>query len=168
MIAESNSTSPLLSLAAIQAIIDRSPFNRWLGMTAESVDADKIVLRLRWREELISSPERQSTHGGVLATLIDGSCDYAIAARLGRPVPTIGLRTEYHQVATPGDLLAHARVVHMGSTIATADAIVTDMNGKLIASGSGQYLVRSSARRPPDEGAAVPTDGAPMDPRQMV
>lgn len=42
--------------------------------------------------------------------------------------------------------------------IATADAIVTDMNGKLIASGSGQYLVRSFARRPPDEGFGGPTD----------
>lgn len=143
------SARPLLTLEAIQGIVDRSPYNRWLGMTVESIDAEKLVLRIRWREELISSPERQSTHGGVLAALIDGSCDYVIAAHLGRPVPTVGLRTEYHQVATPGDLRSHARVVHMGSMIATAEAVITDMSGNLIASGGGQYMVRSTSSLKP-------------------
>jgi uncharacterized protein (TIGR00369 family) len=136
----------VISISAMQAIVDRSSFNRWLGMTVESLTAESLVIRLRWREELISSPERQSTHGGVLATLIDSSGDYAIAARLGHAVPTIDLHVDYHRVATPGDLIAEARVIHLGSTVATAASRVTDMAGRLIASGRGVYMTGSSAR----------------------
>ncbi|WP_151446715.1 PaaI family thioesterase [Lacisediminimonas profundi] len=129
-----------LNQQELQAIVDRSPFNRWLGMTVESVSEESILLRIRWREELISSPERQSTHGGILATLIDTSGDYAVAARIGRALPTVDLRVDYHRTATPGDLLAEARVVNLGGTLATADSRITDLSGRLIASGRGLYL----------------------------
>jgi uncharacterized protein (TIGR00369 family) len=139
----------LLTPVQLQAVIDRSPFNRWLGMTVESVSADAITIRIRWREELISSPERQATHGGVLATLVDGSCDYAIAARIGHAVPTVDLRVDYHRTATPGDLVAQAQLVNLGSTLAVAESRITDMSGRLIASGRGVYLVGAPARPAP-------------------
>lgn len=130
----------LLTLSELQAIVDRSSFNRFLGMKAESIDDEKLVLSIRWREELISSPERQSTHGGVLAAMVDACCDYVIAARLGRAIPTVDLRVDYHRAATPGDLKVEARIVQLGSTLATADARIHDLNGRLIASGKGVYL----------------------------
>lgn len=130
----------LLDLPALQAMVDRSPFNRFLGMKAESIDEDKLVLSIRWREDLISSPERQSTHGGVLAAMVDCCCDYVIAARVGRALPTVDLRVDYHRAATPGDLHVEARIVQLGSTLASAEARVHDLNGKLIASGKGVYL----------------------------
>jgi uncharacterized protein (TIGR00369 family) len=136
----------VISIAAMQAIVDRSPFNRWLGMKVESLTAESLVIRLRWREELISSPERQATHGGVLATLIDASGDYVVAARLGHAVPTIDLHVDYHRVATPGDLRAEGRLVHLGSTVATAASRVTDISGRLIASGRGVYMTAAGAR----------------------
>lgn len=130
----------LLTVHQLQSVVDRSPFNRWLGMTVESVTADGITLRIRWREELISAPERQSTHGGIIATLIDGSCDYAIAARVGHAVPTVDLRVDYHRTATPGDLIAHASVVNLGGTVAVAESRIVDTSDRLIASGRGLYM----------------------------
>jgi uncharacterized protein (TIGR00369 family) len=132
--------SGLLDLPALQAMVDRSSFNRFLGMKAEAIDEDKLVLSIKWREELVSSPERQSTHGGVLAAMVDACCDYVIAARLGRAIPTVDLRVDYHRAATPGDLKVEARVLQMGSTLATAEARIHDLNGRLIASGRGVYL----------------------------
>ncbi len=130
----------LLSLPQIQAMVSRSPFNRFLGMKAESIDEDKLVLSIAWREDLISSPERQSTHGGVLAAMVDACCDYVIAARVGRAIPTVDLRVDFHRTATPGDLKVEARIVQLGSTLATAEARIHDLNGRLIASGKGVYL----------------------------
>lgn len=132
--------SSLLSLPELQAMVDRSSFNRFLGMKAEAIDEEKLVLSIQWREELVSSPERQSTHGGVLAAMVDACCDYVIAARLGRAIPTVDLRVDYHRAATPGDLKVEARVLQLGSTLATAEARIHDMNGRLIASGKGVYL----------------------------
>ena len=134
-------TNELMEMA--KALVDRSPFNRWLGMTVESVGEEGIVLRIRWREELISSPERRSTHGGILATLVDAGGDYAVALKLGRAVPTIDMRVDYHRVALPGDLQVEGRIITLGKTLATAESRVLDMSGNLVASGRALYMVRA-------------------------
>ncbi len=97
---------------------------------------------LPWREEFVSDPVVRYTHGGILATLIDLAADYAIAARIGRGVPTIDMRVDFHKAAMPGPLTAHARVIKLGGTLATAEAQVFDEAGALIASGRGVYLTR--------------------------
>ncbi|KTT24684.1 PaaI family thioesterase [Pseudacidovorax intermedius] len=134
-------SSTRLNTAQLQGVVDRSPFNRWLGMKVVAVDERSVTLRITWRKELISSPERQSTHGGVIAALVDCSADYAIAAALGHAVPTIDLHIDYHRAATPGDLVAEAAITHLGSTMGAASARVTDAEGRLIASGRGLYMV---------------------------
>ncbi|ODV41960.1 thioesterase [Cupriavidus sp. UYMMa02A] len=130
-----------MNMTEMQAIVDRSPLNRWLGMTVQAVGDDSVSLTVKWREELVSSPERRSTHGGILATLIDGAGDYAVAASLGRAVPTLDLHVDYHRVAAPGDLRVDAGIVHIGGTVATAAARVYDMSGRMVASGRGLYFV---------------------------
>ena len=130
-----------LTLEQMQAVVDRSPLNRWLGMRVVGITETRVELTMRWREELISNPDRQTTHGGILATLIDGAADYALAAELGRPVPTVDLQVDYFRAATPGDLKVISEIVHLGRTQATARADVYDMNGTLLCSGRGLYYV---------------------------
>jgi uncharacterized protein (TIGR00369 family) len=102
--------------------------------------ADSVEIRAAWREEWVVNPERRYTHGGILAAIIDVAADYAIAAQLGRPVPTIDIRVDYHKAAMPGDLVAKARVVRMGSQYSTAEANLYDKDGALVASGRGTYF----------------------------
>jgi len=128
------------TIEQIQAIADRSPFNRWIGVKVAGLDADGLTLEVPWRLDLVSSPERNSIHGGVLASLIDTASDYVIAARLGYPVPTIDLRVDYHRAATSGLLRAHAKIVHAGKQLITAETRITDDEGRLIASGRGLYI----------------------------
>ena len=80
---------------------------------------------------------------GILAAIVDVAADYAIAARLGRPVPTIDVRVDFHKAAMPGDLTARARVVRLGSQYSTAEASVYDQEGALVASGRGTYFTAS-------------------------
>lgn len=123
--------------------VQRSPFNRWLGMSCTDAEEGRVVLSIKWREELISSPELQSTHGGILAAMVDCAADYAIALSVGHAVPTMDLRIDYHRMATPGDLVAEGKVINLGKRFGTAEARVHDMKGRLIASGRGLYLVRA-------------------------
>ena len=131
------------SIEKLQALITRGPFNRWLNFTVLKAGDDGIEIKAAWREEWVVNPERRYTHGGILAAMIDVAADYAIAARLGRPVPTIDLRVDYHKAAQPGDLTARARVVRMGSQYSTAEASLYDKDGELVASGRGTYFTAS-------------------------
>lgn len=132
-----------VSVGKLQDLITRGPFNKWLNFTVLRAGEDGVELKATWREEWIVNPERRYTHGGILAAIIDVAADYALAARLGRPVPTIDLRVDYHKAAMPGDLTAHARVVRMGSQYSTAEALLYDKDGELVASGRGTYFTAS-------------------------
>lgn len=127
----------------LQQLITRGPFNRWLNFTVLKSDDEGIEIRAAWREEWVVNPDRRYTHGGILAAIVDVAADYAIAARLGRPVPTIDVRVDYHKAAMPGDLVAKARIVRMGSQYSTAEASVYDKEGTLVASGRGTYFTAS-------------------------
>ncbi len=129
-----------MTLEKLQQLITRGPFNQWLAFTVLKIDGDGIEIKAAWREEWVVNPDRRYTHGGILAAIVDVAADYAIAAQLGRAVPTIDIRVDYHKAALPGDLIAKARVVRMGSQYSTAEASVYDSDGTLVASGRGTYL----------------------------
>ena len=129
-----------VGIEKLQELISRGPFNKWLNFTVLRSDADGIEVKATWREEWVVNPDRGYTHGGILAAIIDVAADYAIAAQLGRPVPTIDIRVDYHKAAMPGDLVAKARVVRMGSQYSTAEASLYDKEGALVASGRGTYF----------------------------
>jgi uncharacterized protein (TIGR00369 family) len=59
--------------------------------------------------------------------------------KLGRGVPTIDMRVDYHAIALPGDLTIKGKVVRMGSQFSVSEAQIFDQQGKLIASGRGTY-----------------------------
>lgn len=129
-----------ITLEKLQQLITRGPFNQWLNFTVQKADEAGIELKATWREEWVVNPERRYTHGGILAAIVDVAADYAIAARLGRPVPTIDIRVDYHKAAMPGDLIARASIVRMGSQYSTAEASIYDKDGTLVASGRGTYF----------------------------
>jgi uncharacterized protein (TIGR00369 family) len=131
------------SIEKLQHLITRGPFNRWLNFTVVKANADGVEVKAAWREEWVVNPERRYTHGGILAAIIDVAADYAIAARLGRPVPTIDIRVDYHKAAMPGDLTAKAHAVRMGGLYSTAEAQLYDKDGELVASGRGTYFTAS-------------------------
>ena len=118
----------------------RSPFHQWLGLQLVALGEDTVELRATWREDWVVNPERRNTHGGVLAALIDIAADWSLTSRLGRAVPTIDIRVDYHRFALPGDLLAKGKVVKFGGQFSVCESQVLDLDGQLLASGRGTYL----------------------------
>src|SRR5437870_9373059 len=129
-----------MGIEQLQQLISQGPFNKWLNFTVLKASEDGVEVRAAWRDEWVVNPERRYTHGGILAAIVDVAADFAIAARLGRPVPTIDLRMDYHKAAMPGDLTAKGHVVRMGNQFSTAEAYLYDQEGGLIASGRGTYF----------------------------
>ena len=123
----------------LEARLRVAPFHQWLDLKVLSMDEDGVEFGASWREEFKVNPERDYTHGGILAALVDICGDYALAAKIGRPVPTVDLRVDYHRAAMPGDLRIKARVIKAGRSFSTAEASVFDSGGKLVASGRAVY-----------------------------
>ena len=129
----------VIGLEKLQERLIANKFNEWMGLSITKIDEESIEISLKWREEMISNPKARWTHGGILGALVDVTADFMIAAKLGAPAPTVDLRIDYHRAATPGDLKALGRIIRIGRTFSTAEAEVSDSEGKLIASGRGVY-----------------------------
>ena len=129
-----------MTIERVQTMITRAPYHQWLGLKVNAIHDDGIELTATWREEWVVNPERRYTHGGVLAALIDLAADWAMIKTLGRPVPTIDLRIDFHSPAMPGDLTCRGKVVKVGSQFSSSESFVFDTSGKLLASGRGTYF----------------------------
>ncbi|MBM3485481.1 MAG: PaaI family thioesterase [Alphaproteobacteria bacterium] len=132
----------VVTAAQLHERLVANPFNNWMGLKVLGLDEEKLEVGLTWREEMVSNPKARYTHGGIIGALIDVAADFAIAAKLGQPVPTVDMRVDYHRAAMPGDLRAVGRVIRMGGTFSVAEAMVYDGENRLIASGRGVYFTQ--------------------------
>jgi uncharacterized protein (TIGR00369 family) len=123
-----------------RARLTRGPFHQWLGLQLLALGEDTVEIKACWREDWVVNPDRGNTHGGILAALVDIAADWALTSRLGRAVPTIDMRVDYHSFALPGDLVAKGRVVKFGKQFSVCESQVFDKDGRLLASGRGTYL----------------------------
>src|SRR3954466_2708547 len=117
---------PKMTKEELQARIRVAKLHQWLGLEVLEASDDGIVVKAAWREEWVVNPSRGYTHGGILATLVDVVADYALAAQLGTPVPTVDLRVDYHRPAGQGDLTVKAKVLRRGGNFACSEAYVYD------------------------------------------
>jgi uncharacterized protein (TIGR00369 family) len=84
-----------------------------------------------------------SVHGGVLATLADTAMGLAIRSAIEpeRRHATIELSVRYLRPASPGRLEALGRTIRVGSSIAFAEADVTDPDGTLVARAQATFSI---------------------------
>lgn len=129
-----------LSKDQVEALLLRGPFHQWLGLKVVALGEGTIELSATWREEWVVNAERGYTHGGILATLVDLTADWALVSKTGRGVPTVDLRVDYHRAAMPGDLKCKGKVVKFGGQISVSEAQILDAEGRLLASGRGVYM----------------------------
>src|SRR5256885_6431804 len=130
-------TDEKLTLEKVQQMVTRAPYHQWLGLKVIAFDDTSIEIKATWREEWVVNPDRRYTHGGILAALVDLTADWAMLGKLGRGVPTIDMRVDYHAAAMPGDLTCKGKIIHLGGQFSVSEASIFDKDGKLVASGRG-------------------------------
>ncbi|MBL8670372.1 MAG: PaaI family thioesterase [Alphaproteobacteria bacterium] len=138
-------TPNVVGFDALRAMVIGCPYHAWLGLDLVRLDEAEVEIRMPWRAEMVSDPTVRYTHGGILAALVDLAADYAIAAKLGRGVPTIDMRVDFHKTALEGEALrAIGKLIKLGRTLAVAEAsVLRESDGDLIASGRGVYLTKA-------------------------
>jgi len=102
------------------------PHVRELGIVAVEASAGEGVLKLPYRQDLIGNPDTGVLHGGVITTLIDTVCGFAVFCGLGeiKTIATLDLRIDYLKPATPEqDLFAYAHCYKATRNVAFVRAV---------------------------------------------
>jgi uncharacterized protein (TIGR00369 family) len=118
-----------------------SPFWDYIGMKEQIMEEGYAEVRLDITPNVLQ--RRGSVHGGVLASLIDASVGSAIRSMQSeeQAAATVDLKINYIRPAKGEYLIAKAKLVHRGGTLAVAQAEIFDSNEKLVAVGTATYII---------------------------
>ena len=134
-------------LEFIRAIIDGEipppPIAALLGMSIVEVEPGRAVFELAPAEFQFNPIG--SVHGGVLTTLLDSAMGCAVHTMLpaGSAYTTLELKVNFLRRVTSetGSLRCEGTAIHVGRTVATAEARVTDGPGRLVAHATTTCLL---------------------------
>jgi uncharacterized protein (TIGR00369 family) len=120
-----------------------SPMSETMRMRLVAVDKGTATMEGRPDSRYYNPQGRM--HGGYVATLIDSALGSAVQTYFDAEASfgTIELKVNFVRKISAGSspLVCVANVLHSGRTMCTAEAKVTDSEGKLCAHGSGTFLV---------------------------
>lgn len=93
--------------ALAQRFINGVPHVSELGVEMISMSAQRIHIRLPYRDDWLGDPLNGLIHPGVTSTLVDSGSGLAVLARLEKPEPiaTLDLRMDYLRPALAGKAL---------------------------------------------------------------
>ncbi|UXJ50269.1 PaaI family thioesterase [Pseudomonas citronellolis] len=131
--------SSRLTLEQLRAVVAANPFNCWLQLSVERLTDLEVELRVPGRPQFIGTQALKRIHGGVISSLIDAGCGYAVLAATGHSVSTINLHTDFHRAASLGELRITGHLLHQGGRVCSAEAFIHDAEGTLLASGRGTF-----------------------------
>lgn len=125
----------------LESTLKDSPFHQVLGLQLHDVDEHRqwVEVQMPFVKELERATDSGQYHGGVIASLIDITGDFALIWALGYGVPTINFRTDYLRPALNSALVAKATIRKAGRTVGVVDIDVFDDKGRLVAVGRGCY-----------------------------
>ena len=121
---------------------ERAPINKHLGLELVSRSADRAVISMDVRPELIQ--EEGIMHGGIISTLLDEAMAYAAGKVFGVPAATAELTLRFISPLNIGEnIQVRARVLKKSSRLAYCESEVSPRAGGVIARATAK-LVKSS------------------------
>ena len=131
-------------------------FNQLLGLKITAVQAERVSASLQMRPELVGHFSHNRVHGGVISAGLDALGGLAVMAAIGArhldeaplqrlqrfaKLGTIDLRIDYLRPGVSAHFELHAEVLRLGSRVANTRMAFHGADGKLLAVGSGAYIV---------------------------
>ena len=127
----------------IEQYIESNQFGRTIGMDFEIIQPGKVVYKLKITEKHLATPK--AAHGGCLSALMDATMGVGALSLVEidfSVVSTIEMKLSFLETVTLNDqLTASSEIIRRGRKIIFAEAEINNQNGKLIAKGSGTFLV---------------------------
>jgi len=126
----------------LRASMENSPYPRLLGFRLLELTEGYAKVAVTLRAEHTNF--LNMVHGGLVMSL----ADYAFACScnsLGKPRVAVQFSTNFiSSPAVGGDLIAEARTVYAGESMALTEIIVNDAGGRMIARATGTAMARAN------------------------
>ncbi len=135
-------------LDAGRAVLAQQPFSALLGTELSVLEADRAVLDLPLRHDLLQ--QNGFAHGGVLCSLADHALTFAGGSALGTAVMIPELKIDDVRPALGKRLCATASVVHAGRSRAVVRYEIDAVQGgehKLCAAAQGTITQLAEPRK---------------------
>lgn len=135
---------PSFDKSAADALLT-SVFAQWvrnLDLSIESIEGDSAVLRMRFSDKLCR--DNGVICGQALMSLADTSMVFAICSAAGEyfPMTTVDQTIHFMRPAMRTDVLAEARVVRIGKTMAYGSIVIrTDNDERPVAMAQTAYAL---------------------------
>jgi uncharacterized protein (TIGR00369 family) len=129
----------------VQAIKDGKaeppPIAKTLGMNLLEAAEGKVRFSMKV-DQRFHNP-MGTLHGGIMTDLADASMGVALATLLAddESFTTLDLNIHFLRPVYEGELVAEARVVHRGRTIALVEAVLKNDEGKEVARAAATQLI---------------------------
>ena len=133
-----------------------TPFNKLMGLTLHAFEPEQVTARLAMRPDLVGHRPSHRLHGGAISATMDVTGGFAIMAamavrhpeeilsqltpRFGK-ISTIDLRVDYLSVGVGEHFFVTAKVLRLGSRVATTRMDFLGADGKLLATAAAAYMV---------------------------
>ncbi len=133
-------------IALLRKVGNASPFYQLLGIETLDAADGQSRLRLKMADKLLQPALR--VHGGALATLCDSAMAMAIlpCLPLDREITTVEMKINFLS-RMKADVVARARVIHLGNSFAVADAVVEHEDASVgeapVAHATATFAVRA-------------------------
>ena len=134
-------SQPTLPIEPPAGDLELPQFFEYLGMTIERATPEEAVVRMQAPSQLLSP--HGPVHGGAISALIDTAIGIAVACRLqpGDRTATHQLNINYVSFSHIPVVIATARVLRLGRTVAHTEAEARGEDGTLIAKALGTFGV---------------------------
>lgn len=136
-------------LAFVREYGQTSPYYKALGMSMETVEDGRVVLRVEIHDQHLNADG--IVHGGVLPAIADGAMGNALRTVKGASgqVFTAEINLQFLRPVTGGTLLAEGTVVQSGRRLSFAEVEIRDAtSGKTHARGTGVFVIQDKEPSP--------------------
>ncbi len=138
--------SPLdpLRREEIEELVRRQPYLRLLGVELAALAPGYAKMRLPISERLANP--YAGLHGGALSSLADTAVAQALRTLVGAKArtTTVELNITYLSGTTEGEVIAEARILRQGKTLAVGEVDLHDGKGKALARARVTYMIVES------------------------
>jgi len=124
----------------MREIYENSPFNKYIGLKLEKFEVGAVVYSLKTTPSHLNV--NQAVHGGVFFSMLDSVTGATIRSVTKQPIVTVNMSIHYFAPAMGGETLtASAKVIQQGKSIVTAEGVIEDSIGKVLAKSIGTFKI---------------------------
>lgn len=149
-----------MSKQDVQALVEHfnviRPFNKVLGLTADSMDIQNACVHFKMHDDLLGNSVFGTLHGGVISAILDitggfvvfldlfetvkGKSREKLMERLTK-VATIDMRVDYLRPGIGKEFTASGYILRTGKKVAVVRMELHNEENSLIAVGTASYIV---------------------------